>query len=73
MRKVKVLGHELDIMFNMAVQIGFEEISGKPFDIKTLDTQTATMLAPISANRHWMRLLRIAGSFIFRPPSKPFS
>lgn len=43
MRKVKVLGHELDIMFNMAVQIEFEEISGKPFDIKTLDTQTATM------------------------------
>jgi hypothetical protein len=41
--KVSILGHELEVTFNMAVQIGFEEASGLPFSIEGLNTQKATM------------------------------
>ena len=30
-KKITILGQEVIIMFNMAVQISFEEITGKPF------------------------------------------
>ena len=47
--KIKLFGKDYTIGFNMAVQIRFEELSGKPFDLGdkkrpgTLTTQTATM------------------------------
>lgn len=42
-KKITILGNELAISFNMAVQIEFEDISGHPFDFDILDTQKATM------------------------------
>ena len=42
-RKVKILGHELAITFSMAVQIKFEDASGKAFELANLETQKATM------------------------------
>lgn len=42
-RKVKILGHELAITFNMAVQIKFEDASCKAFELANLETQKATM------------------------------
>jgi len=44
MNKINILGHELNICFNMAVEIEYEELSGKPFDLQQMDTQKATML-----------------------------
>ena len=41
--KIKLFGKDYTIGFNMAVQIRFEELSGKPFDLTTMETQTATM------------------------------
>ena len=43
MNKIKILGHELNIIFNMAVEIEYEDLSGKPFDLQQMDTQKATM------------------------------
>lgn len=42
-KKITILGNELSIAFNMAVQIEFEDLSGHPFDFDILDTQKATM------------------------------
>ena len=42
-KTVTILGHELNISFNMAVEIEYEELSGKPFDLQQMDTQKATM------------------------------
>lgn len=42
-KKITILGYELAIAFNMAVQIEFEDLSGHPFDFDILDTQKATM------------------------------
>jgi len=41
--KVTLFGHEYEVTFNMAVQIEYEELSGKPFDLDTLNTQKATL------------------------------
>ena len=41
--KVKLLGKDYGVAFNMAVQIDFEDTSGKPFDLESLNTQKATM------------------------------
>ena len=41
--KVTLFGKEYFVIFNMAVQISYEEMSEKPFDLSTLDTQKATM------------------------------
>jgi hypothetical protein len=47
--KVTLFGHEYEVIFNMAVQIEFEEMSGQQFDLGgenrpgTLGTQKATM------------------------------
>lgn len=38
-----ILGQELAVTFNMAVQIEFEEVSGLAFDLNMLGTQKATM------------------------------
>ena len=38
-RKVTVLGEELDIRFNMAVEIAYEEIANEPFNVQSLERQ----------------------------------
>ena len=43
MKKVTILGHELNVSFNMAAEIEYEELSGKPFDLQHMNTQKATM------------------------------
>ena len=43
MNKINILGHELNVSFNMAVEIEYEEMSGKPFDLEKMNTQKATM------------------------------
>lgn len=43
MNKINILGHELNVSFNMAVEIEYEEMSGKPFDLESMNTQKATM------------------------------
>lgn len=47
MKKIKVtfLGEELNIVFNMGVQIGYEDIIGKPFDILTVGQTAASRAA----------------------------
>lgn len=42
-KTVTILGHVLNISFNMAVEIEYEDLSGKPFDLQQMDTQKATM------------------------------
>ena len=42
-KTVTILGQVLNISFNMAVEIEYEEQSGKPFDLQQMDTQKATM------------------------------
>ena len=52
-RKVTVLGEELDIRFNMAVEIAYEEIANEPFNVQSLERQkniVALCLATIIAN-----------------------
>jgi hypothetical protein len=39
-----ILGQELAVTFNMAVQIEFEDLSGLAFDLNILGTQKATMM-----------------------------
>jgi hypothetical protein len=43
MNTVNINGHVLNVVFNMAVEIEYEEISGKPFDLENMSTQKATM------------------------------
>lgn len=43
MKKVTILGHDLNVSFSMAAEIEYEEQSGKPFDLQQMDTQKATM------------------------------
>ena len=52
-RKVTVLGEELDIRFNMAVEIAYEEIANEPFNVQSLERQkniVALCMATIIAN-----------------------
>lgn len=42
-KKVTINGHELSVLFNMAVEIEYEDISGQPFDIASMTTQKSTM------------------------------
>ena len=42
-KKVTINGHELSVVFNMAVEIEYEDISGQPFDIPSMTSQKATM------------------------------
>lgn len=41
--KVKILGHELEVTFNMAVEIEYEDISGMIFNVENLNSQKGTM------------------------------
>lgn len=43
MKKVTILGHDLNTSFSMAAEIEYEEQSGKPFDLEKMNTQKATM------------------------------
>ena len=43
MKKINILDHELNVSFNMAVEIEYEEMSGQPFDLESMNTQKATM------------------------------
>jgi hypothetical protein len=43
MKKLTILGHDLNVIFNMAAEIEYEEQSGKPFDLEKMNTQKATM------------------------------
>lgn len=52
-RKVTVLGEELDIRFNMAVEIAYEEIANEPFNVQSLERQkniVALCMAAIIVN-----------------------
>lgn len=52
-KTLKILGHEVVIFFNMAVEISFEEIAGKPFsefDLKASKDILALAYAGIIAN-----------------------
>ena len=52
--KVKISNEEIDIQFNMAVEIAYEEVAGEPFNIESLSKMKNTialcMAAIISAN-----------------------
>lgn len=43
MKKVTILGHDMNVGFSMAAEIEYEEQSGKPFDLEKMNTQKATM------------------------------
>jgi len=51
---ITILGEQVDIRFNMAVEIAYEEITGDPFNIETLNKQKNSlalyMAAIITAN-----------------------
>ena len=47
--KVKILGEEIAIKFNMAVEIGYEEILGEAFDVSQLDKQKNSLALYMSA------------------------
>ena len=47
--KVKILGEEIAIKFNMAVEIGYEEILGEAFDVTQLDKQKNSLALYMSA------------------------
>lgn len=52
-KKIKFLGEEITIRFNMAVELAYEEIAEKPFNLKDLDSQknsVALYMAAIIAN-----------------------
>ena len=46
---ITILGEELTIGFNMAVEIAFEEIAGIPFNTSELDTQKNSMALYMAA------------------------
>ena len=52
-RKITLFGEELTIAFNMAVEIGYEKITGKSFDVddlKTVENTAALYYAAIVTN-----------------------
>jgi hypothetical protein len=52
--KVKISNEEIDIQFNMAVEIAYEEVAGEPFNIESLskmkNTMALCMAAIVAAN-----------------------
>lgn len=48
-RKVTLAGVELDVKFNMGVQIAYEEIIGEPFDLNEVGKTTKNRAALYSA------------------------
>ena len=58
-KTLTILGHEVVILFNMAVEISFEEIAGKAFgefDVKSGKDVLALALAGIIANNPDMEI-----------------
>lgn len=54
-KKITILGKDVEIAFNMATQMAYEEITGKAFDTDSLDKVSNTMAlyyACILANNH---------------------
>lgn len=52
-KEISILGENLQIRFNMAVELAYEEITQKPFSLKDLDYQknsTALYMAAIITN-----------------------
>lgn len=52
-KKINILGEEITIRFNMAVEIAYEEIAGKPFSLEELESQknsVALYMAAIITN-----------------------
>jgi hypothetical protein len=47
--KVKILGEEIDIKFNMATEIAYEEITGEPFNIEALSKMKNTVALDMAA------------------------
>lgn len=43
MEKITILGKELNVVFNIAVEIEYEDLSGEPFNIESMNTQRMTM------------------------------
>lgn len=43
MKQIELFGETLDIAFNMAVEIAYEEISGKPFSVDDLNSVKNTV------------------------------
>lgn len=41
--KVSIFGNDYAVIFNMAVQIAFEDESGMPFDLDNMKTQKSTL------------------------------
>ena len=52
--KVTISNEEIDIQFNMAVEIAYEEVAGEPFNIESLskmkNTMALCMAAIVAAN-----------------------
>ena len=46
---ITILGEEIKIGFNMAVEIAYEEIAGKAFDLKELNSQKNSMALYMAA------------------------
>lgn len=52
-KKITILGQKVNIEFNLAVEVAYERITGKPFNTKELSMQTnasALYMAAILAN-----------------------
>lgn len=48
-KKITLFGEELTIRFNMKVEIAYEEIAGKPFNLKDFDSQKNSMALYMAA------------------------
>lgn len=48
-KKITILGEEITIKFNMAVELAYEEIAQKPFDLKELKSQKESLALYIAA------------------------
>jgi hypothetical protein len=42
-RKITILGEEIAIKFNMAVQLAYEKITKSPFDVQKLNSQESSV------------------------------
>lgn len=42
-RKITILGEEITIKFNMAVQLAYEKITKSPFDVQKLNSQESSV------------------------------
>ena len=47
--KVNILGEEIDIQFNWAVEMAYEEIAGEPFNIEALSKMKNTVALDMAA------------------------